>query len=511
MQELPFSVNILAGELCNGRWYPCAVHNGRVMYFRRHPSQWTELEDRIVWEDRKGERFRHDGYAYECEGRKNTPKWTIVCNGHHRYFNEQNTWYPPEKGWSARAGHATSSPQLERAKVPEIVRNELKIVSIDHGDNCGVTGDWYFDGWHNDRAMYKRVGDANSSTSKPDRLVWEDRTSNSFDHDGHAYEHEGRKNTPKWTIVAGGHHRYFNEQDDQYPPLLGWIPRPSYAKSCIWLKYPEDIEASKQKKRAEIEMGLTQGRSFWFVDADFFRNSRNPQFVRHQDFWRYGKFLRSTTIESQHCCHFQLPRHVAVSYVWIDGKHPDPQGEQAKVLRDWLLQNAYVTDVWIDWCCLPQQPRQNLQEQNDFSDGLDFVNMVYLSCKVLKIMNKIYVGRFWPQFEAWLSYQAVDPRNQHFMFDGQRSFEVFTCSAAKNREKGLRLKAEIVELGQLPLGQLKEALREFDVLLTNQGDKERQLTKIDELQRGFRQILDRNSNCFPSYGSQSHSSRKGVH
>jgi len=415
---------------------------------------------------------------------------------------------PPATGWRPRAGYATGEPELEVAKEP-VTRKDagLEIVPLGNRDRCLVKGDWCFRGWHNGRMMYQREGDANSSSSRPDRIVWEDRNGNTFDCDGHAYRLEGRQNTPKWTIVAGGHHRYFNEENTTYPPLLGWIPRPNYAEGCIYLKFPRDVEASQHRKRAELEKGMTEGHAFWFVDADFFRHSEPPRLLRHQDFRqdpRSRQFLRSKTIEYQHCCHFQLPGHVAVSYVWIEGTHPDPQGQQAKVLRDWLQKNPHVTDVWIDWCCLPQHERKDRSELQEFSDGLDFVNMVYLSCTVLKIMNKIYVGRFWPQFEAWLSYQAVDPMNQNFTFDGQRSFEVYTCSAAKNPEKGQRLKAEIVELGHLPLGQLKEALREFDVLLTNQGDKERQLTKIDELQHSFRQILDRNSNCSTAFGSQPH-------
>ena len=35
------------------------------------------------------------------------------------------------------------------------------------------------------------------------------------------------------------------------------------------------------------------------------------------------------------------------------------------------------------------------------------VCLVYLACPVIKIVDSQYLARFWPQYEAWLSFQAV--------------------------------------------------------------------------------------------------------
>lgn len=253
---------------------------------------------------------------------------------------------------------------------------------------------------------------------------------------------------------------------------MGWSPRFESMNPAL-LRFLD----VKKETIEEVRERVTVGHTFWFLKADLLRDSTGP-LERHQKLplgW-----LRSCTIGSAHCRNFQLPRHVAVSYVWYRAEHPDPHGEQTDVLREWLRANKDITDVWMDWCCLPQTPR-SFEEQDEFESGLASVNMVYLSCKVVKIVNLQYISRFWPQFESWLSFQAVDPQTKSFVADGSRSFEVFT-GIARTDETVQKWQSETNRSwGQLNLDKRISQLEHSEVLVTNQADKADQIKKIKDL------------------------------
>ena len=59
--------------------------------------------------------------------------------------------------------------------------------------------------------------------------------------------------------------------------------------------------------------------------------------------------------------------------------------------------------------CLPQG-RRTKADKVRFRHQLLHVNQLYLGTKVLILLDVSFLSRFWPQFEAWLSYQTVSVR-----------------------------------------------------------------------------------------------------
>lgn len=55
---------------------------------------------------------------------------------------------------------------------------------------------------------------------------------------------------------------------------------------------------------------------------------------------------------------------------------------------------------------MPQLPRSHAHQMM-FERMLPSVNLLYLSCTVLAIIDQSYISRFWTQFEAWLACQEV--------------------------------------------------------------------------------------------------------
>jgi len=222
------------------------------------------------------------------------------------------------------------------------------------------------------------------------------------------------------------------------------------------------------------------------VDANKIKESTGP-LPRHQEMIQRPGWLRRNRIGIHEVMHFVLAHTVAVSYVWESSEHADPNGTQADALRAWLRVNPKIQFVWIDWCCLPQKPRTT-KEEADFKHGLAHVNMVYLACNVVKILNSQYLGRFWPQYEAWLSYRRYCTDSGNFTTEMDRSFDAFTGFAAEDSDEAeLMHKAIAKRWSKATIEEVIEKLGKSEVAVTNGGDKENQLGKITELLHTIRE------------------------
>lgn len=177
-----------------------------------------------------------------------------------------------------------------------------------------------------------------------------------------------------------------------------------------------------------------------------------------------------------------------MSYVWLTREHPDPKGVQADALRCWLRQHQDIEYVWIDWCCLPQGAR-NDEEVRKFEAGLFSVNLIYLSCTVLKIVNYQYMSRFWPQFEAWLSCQIVKP-GEGFEpdVDETRSFTTFSGDLAQNPRAAEGIKEGMKRWMCASFEAARNHLSQDEVSVTNLSDKKKQFDRVKALLDNITQL-----------------------
>ena len=75
-----------------------------------------------------------------------------------------------------------------------------------------------------------------------------------------------------------------------------------------------------------------------------------------------------------------------------------------------------------------------------FLHMLKNVNLLYLGCSVLCLIDISYLSRFWTQFEAWLSMQAADSTGLHPAPKGRQrhTFKCIHNATAGNEDEKLR-------------------------------------------------------------------------
>ena len=98
--------------------------------------------------------------------------------------------------------------------------------------------------------------------------------------------------------------------------------------------------------------------------------------------------------------------YLAVSHRWELPGDPDPDGTQLAALRRFLLAAPRIKWVFYDLMTLPQGTDKTAVEKAEFGLMLPNINMLYLGAKVLILMDREYLNRFWTQFEAWLAFQV---------------------------------------------------------------------------------------------------------
>lgn len=89
-------------------------------------------------------------------------------------------------------------------------------------------------------------------------IRWEDGT-NAWEY---GFRSLGTPNTPKWTMRAMDHFRYYNELDTPKPPASGWVSRgPEYSNgTLVVINSVDDAELEKQRKKCSIRKNPNCGK-----------------------------------------------------------------------------------------------------------------------------------------------------------------------------------------------------------------------------------------------------------
>ena len=97
---------------------------------------------------------------------------------------------------------------------------------------------------------------------------------------------------------------------------------------------------------------------------------------------------------------------------------------------------------------------------------------------MLILLERSYIGRFWTQFEAWLSMRLVTERGLSNVPRGGK----LRCHITMLSEAPLTLKAALQkDWRYTTTEEAYETLKRSDVVVTNERDKNEQLPKIQEL------------------------------
>lgn len=116
------------------------------------------------------------------------------------------------------------------------------------------------------------------------------------------------------------------------------------------------------------------------------------------------------------------------------------------------------------------QGKKSLAERVHFDFMLQNVNLLYLGLRVLILLDNTYVGRFWTQFEAWLSMQAPSAAGLTPAEDEAPRYDIMPIYSA-NEASATSLKDMWRSLNP---EEARKKLENKDVYVTNESDKDKQ-------------------------------------
>ncbi|CAK0899089.1 unnamed protein product, partial [Prorocentrum cordatum] len=149
---------------------------------------------------------------------------------------------------------------------------------------------------------------------------------------------------------------------------------------------------------------------------------------------------------------------------------------------------AEVKYLWLDWPCMWQANKDEMRgqreitvdEKAEFDLMLSEVNMLYLGCRVVILLDMTYLSRFWTLYEAWLSQMKPTSTGLKpaLISDASRC-DVVPIMGANDAFRSALLSTIA---NQMPSASLAaKYLRNDDISVTNASDKEKQLDRVSGL------------------------------
>ncbi|CAK0899096.1 unnamed protein product, partial [Prorocentrum cordatum] len=146
---------------------------------------------------------------------------------------------------------------------------------------------------------------------------------------------------------------------------------------------------------------------------------------------------------------------------------------------------AEVKYLWLDWPCMWQANKEGqreitVDEKAEFDLMLSEVNMLYLGCRVVILLDMTYLSRFWTLYEAWLSQMKPTSTGLKpaLISDASRC-DVVPIMGANDAFRSALLSTIA---NQMPSASLAaKYLRNDDISVTNASDKEKQLDRVSGL------------------------------
>ena len=162
-------------------------------------------------------------------------------------------------------------------------------------------------------------------------------------------------------------------------------------------------DESDDSAKLSLPFPSPQQPYFYFVHRDIilsYQSTSLPCMQQLRDSQQLVKL--SIDIASAFCGDGPITKVLFVSHRWETPEAPDLQGVQLKEVQQHLKENQDLKFVWFDFWCMPQGNRTSAEEEM-FRDTLKAIADLYLTAKVLILLDNSYSSRFWTLFEAWLS------------------------------------------------------------------------------------------------------------
>jgi len=265
------------------------------------------------------------------------------------------------------------------------------------------------------------------------------------------------------------------------------------------------LRGSRLVHHEEAKPGIYEGGSYdkGWSEGKFSPDGKTPGGKTR---WRRRHKLWYLQLSKDSCLkHLYKGRILVVSHRWQYPHLPDPGGEQLRVIQEYLLSHTEIKYVWFDHWSMPQDMRTEEQlkdettsdtrtpeELAEFNRMLKSVNVLYLGCRVLILLDKGYLGRFWTCFEAWIAFRKATPEGLVEAHGDSKHYAVEVLSYACD---GDEITAKLFTASLLAIWQhcsWEEALsklRSPDITVTNDSDKEDQLRHLEALNEYVRTAM----------------------
>jgi hypothetical protein len=181
-----------------------------------------------------------------------------------------------------------------------------------------------------------------------------------------------------------------------------------------------------------------------------------------------------------------------VSHRWEDPATPDETGAQLAAIKAHLLDHPEIQFVWFDYSCMPQRSSGLSPDEDDrtpaekaeFDLMLTAIADLYLTAKVLILLDTMYRSRFWTTMEGWCAMQKVTPQGVRPARAGESRVTVVCIHNATQKDR-----EALLEMSNKTPAEMSKFLASPDVAVTNKKDKVTMLPIVGKTDEHVREMM----------------------
>ena len=188
-----------------------------------------------------------------------------------------------------------------------------------------------------------------------------------------------------------------------------------------------------------------------------------------------------------------------VSHRWEDSATPDETGAQLAALQAHLRAHPEIQYVWFDYACMPQRSGlahrsgtddRTKAEKTEFNLMLSAIADLYLTAKVLILLDTMYRTRFWTTMEGWCAMQKVTSQGVRPAREGEARHTVSCIHNATKKDR-----EALLEMSTKTPTEISNFLASPDVAVTNKKDKTTMLPIVGKTDEHVREMMSGMHSC----------------
>jgi hypothetical protein len=245
--------------------------------------------------------------------------------------------------------------------------------------------------------------------------------------------------------------------------------------------------AEKRAKQTAEQEWQEDKPFFYFIPAAYIRHSTAKTLPKMQELNRQG-ILQKMHIALDDAFRGEgLIRDILfVSHRWETKEQPDIKGVQLAAIKAHLANHQDIMWVWFDYSSMPQGDDRLPSEKAEFALMLNAIADLYLTARVLILLDGAYSSRFWTLTEAWCSMQTATSMGLQPAEDTERRF---TISCIHNATYDFAAKGLLDLVSTKTPEDMHNILAEPDISVTNAKDKNDMLEVIRRINQHVKEVF----------------------